>query len=157
MKRFPALLLAALIVFLSPSVPAAQPEADLDQRAFEIFDTTMSPFCPGRLLRDCPSSAAGELKDDIRDRLAKGQSREAIMEELVAVYGDQVKAAPEIRGFGLLAWVAPFFFLAIGFLVILGWLAKKRSQDAPVHSGTPEISPDMRQRIEREIEGESAR
>lgn len=78
----------------------------------------MSPFCPGRLLNDCPSEKAGQLKQDIREMLAKGKSKDAIFSELISTYGEAARAAPQKKGFGLLAYLAPLFFLGLGFVIV---------------------------------------
>ena len=43
------------------------------------------------------------------------------MEELIATYGDAVRAAPARRGFGLVAWIAP----ALGLLAAFAWLTRR--------------------------------
>lgn len=161
MKHLAVLLVAISLMLQSPATALGQGASgstNADEQAFAIFDSTMSPFCPGRLLRDCPSSAATELKDNIRSRLEKGQTREEIMEDLVSIYGDQVKAAPETSGFGLLAWITPFVFLGVGLLLIFRWLAIKRRQtSAAPAASVPSLSPEMLERIEREMEREAPR
>ena len=44
---------------------------------------------------------------------------------LYSVYGDEIRAVPPARGVGLLAWLAPFFFLVIGVVLIFRTALKK--------------------------------
>jgi cytochrome c-type biogenesis protein CcmH len=98
--------------------------------AQSIFTTVMSPYCPGKLLSDCPSAKASELKHLIRDELAQGKSKEEVLLKLQDEYGaETLRAVPEASGFGLLAWLAPILFLVgglvLGFRVVAN-LAKKQ-------------------------------
>jgi cytochrome c-type biogenesis protein CcmH len=84
----------------------------------------MSPFCPGLLLTNCPSSQAAELRDWVRMQLAAGTSRDAILKQLEAAYGEEILAVPRRRGLGLVAWMAPGVFVAGGAVVLLVRLAR---------------------------------
>ena len=75
----------------------------------------MSPYCPGKLLSDCPSAKASELKKTIREDLANGKSKESVLANLNDEFGEEtMKSVPDESGFGLLAWSAPFLFLVVG-------------------------------------------
>ena len=93
-------------------------QAAIETRASEIFNTVMSPFCPGRLISTCPSPAAAVLRDEIRGQLAAGASAGDIKDALYETYGEELRSAPEAKGFGLVAWLIPgaFFLIAAGFL-----------------------------------------
>jgi len=90
--------------------------------ANEIFTTTMSPYCPGLLLSDCPSGKATALKDSIRTEIANGRAPDEIRTELVATYKTQLDARPPMAGFGSLMWVVPVLILFIGALVLFRWI-----------------------------------
>ena len=93
--------------------------AAIERQAVRIFNSVMSPFCPGVLIANCPSSAARDLEDEIREQLASGATVEAITEGLYQTYGDRIRAAPQARGFGLVAWVVPgAVFLVAGAALI---------------------------------------
>lgn len=98
--------------------------------AQSIFTTVMSPYCPGKLLSDCPSAKASELKHFIRDELAQGKSKEEVILKLQDEYGaETLRAVPEASGFGLLAWLVPILFLVGGLLLgfrVVANLAKKQ-------------------------------
>ena len=119
------------------------------QRSHEIYQNVMSPFCPGRLLSDCPSSAARNLKADIKERIAKGEPAEKIQGELQAMYGDEIRAAPPASGIGLAAWITPFLFLIAGGVLLTWWL--KRHREAAVRS-EPVESPELKAAVQSEME-----
>jgi cytochrome c-type biogenesis protein CcmH/NrfF len=120
-KNFISLVIVILVSNISLAVDLNEDQVRL---AKEVFGSTMSPFCPGRLLSDCPSSSATELKDNIRSKIASGESRENIDAYLESVYGAGIHATPPASGFGLVAWLMPAFFIFTGLLIFKFWLKK---------------------------------
>lgn len=97
--------LAAALVSLVATAALAQSPAR--QQASDLSRELMSPFCPGKLLADCTSSYAGDLREAIAKRLEAGEPLEAIKADLVRQYGKEILGAPPAEGVGLLAWVLP--------------------------------------------------
>lgn len=116
------LWLLCVFCFVEAPLHAEDAEVLLDKRVAAISTEVLSPFCPGRALSDCPSNAASDLKKEIRTRLANGQSEEDVYDYLYTLYGGEIRAAPEFASFGIVAWLAPAFFLLAGFLIIVLWL-----------------------------------
>jgi cytochrome c-type biogenesis protein CcmH len=114
----------------------------------------MSPFCPGRLIADCPSPRAAELREQIRERIAAGESADAIRSELYEKYGDYVRAAPAAQGFGLLVWVVPFVAVLAGAGVVVYWLRWRGTPAAPVSESGPVLDAESRARLEAKMEAE---
>lgn len=127
------LVLFATAIALAPGANAESgPLAE--RRVHEISGSVLSPFCPGRSLNDCPSSQAGELKNEIRSMVEAGRSDAQIYEALFARYGESIRATPEARGWGLLAWLSPFVFLGAGFLILMFWLRGRRQDQQLLHA-----------------------
>ena len=97
----PLVLLLAAVVAL----PVGLSADDVDVQARQMFRSLMSPYCPGSLLADCPSSQAAALRDSVRARLGRGQSAARIRDDLVDIYGDEILAAPPFEGLGSLTWL----------------------------------------------------
>lgn len=131
LKASSALFLMALLVSLlvgvtaprvahsQSSVPSA---ADAARTAREVINHTMSPFCPGLLLANCTSLSADSLRRAILARAEAGASRKIIEGELIAAYGESVRAAPEARGFGLVAWLTPAVLLLVAGVGTAAWV-----------------------------------
>jgi cytochrome c-type biogenesis protein CcmH len=111
----------------------------------------MSPFCDGVTLHDCGSRAAIELRDQIEAWAADGWSRDRIMNELVARYGEDVRGAPPIGGRGFLAWALPVVAVVGGGLI--AWRLAVRFSKRP-HPGETDaaISDDDRRRLDAELQ-----
>ena len=142
----------SILITLITSVPLFAQNGEGDSRAQEIYGQVMSPFCPGRLLTDCPTSEASALKNKIRDDLSAGKSEDEILSELFLKYGDRVRAAPKNEGFGRVAWAAPLFFLFLGLFAYLTWSSRGRresSLEPPLAAST--LNPELQKRIERDL------
>ena len=117
-----SLFLIVTLLFVHCLAIAEEP--NVQREANQIYGEVLSPFCPGRLLSDCPSGAASKLKAEIREKLAAGESTESVKEYLYTVYGDEIRAAPPFQSFGIVAWLTPALFLFSGFAIISFWLAR---------------------------------
>lgn len=137
-------------LLVSHLVYAQESDRTVEKDAKSIFTSVISPFCPGRLLSDCPSSAAVDLKEDIRSQLKSGRSKEEVVEQLYTTYGDKMRAAPKNEGFGLVAWVMPVCFLLGGLLIIM-FTIRKKPQSGEVTAATSEMDSEMQARIDSEI------
>jgi cytochrome c-type biogenesis protein CcmH/NrfF len=146
-------ILSAIFVIGCAFTPLPSSAADLhEDHAREIYSTIMSPFCPARLLSDCPSPSATELKVKILSDLRGGKSKEQVLEELYSTFGSSVRAAPEAKGFGALAWWIPILFVVVGGIVFAIWLARRKSVEVQSSSEPAnQLSPEMQSRIEKEL------
>jgi len=125
------------------------------QSYLNIENNVLSPYCPGRLLRDCPSGAASILKAEIRQEIVAGKSESEIIESLYQRFGEEIRGAPSAEGFGLVAWVAPIVFVLLGLVLILMWGAKARTVANSDTEKTLSNTPDSaKQAEERRVQEE---
>lgn len=150
--RLPFVLLLSC-AFISPVLGQSQADPLVDAEAQALYSRVMSPFCPGRTLADCPSSAAQELKRDIKDRLARGETAEQIEAQLYAEYGDEVRGMPQPSGAGLVLYVAPLLvFVASSLLLIVWWRRIRPAEDATdVRTDGAAQAPELRERLDEEL------
>jgi cytochrome c-type biogenesis protein CcmH len=120
MRHLMRTLAAAVILvhLASPHLAAQSPAQSSQGRAQTIAGTLMSPYCLGRLLSECQSQGAFDLRDEIAKRLEAGESETIIIADLATRYGDGIRGFPAPRGFGLLAWMTPAL-LAVMTLAVL--------------------------------------
>ena len=137
------------ICALSHTSVHALTDSEVDARSHEISRTVLSPFCPGRMLSDCPSSAASELKESVRNRILAGESNAQILDSLYATYGDDIRSTPAGHGVGILAWAAPALFLLVGALSVGWWLFMMRAIIAKEES--PRLDPKTRREVEKAL------
>lgn len=125
--------------------------AEVETEAAKIFSSTMSPYCPGLLVANCPSPGAARMKEEIRTRLAAGMSPDSVRTWLRAEYGSQVDAVPPAEGFGLLAWIMPAVALVGGAAVVAWWLRRRGRVPHHAAGGAAPLDADAQARVDREL------
>jgi cytochrome c-type biogenesis protein CcmH/NrfF len=96
--------------------------------------------------------SAEPIREEIAERLQKGESVESIVKVFEERYGLGILAAPPASGFHLTAWIAPFAVLAAGFFVtrrvLQSW--KSETPETPAQA-LPAVTDAQRERIEKEL------
>ena len=145
-----------LLCVLAAATADAQTRSkeEVSREALKLFNTVMSPYCPGALLADCTSSKAAVLRDEIRAELARGRDPQEIVDELIVDYGQQILGAPPLEGAGIVAWILPILALVAGLWFIYSWLGQRRvvasEQVAkPVHEHDERLREKMRAELEQ--------
>lgn len=152
MKRVLWLLLLCVLA-ASAAEAQTRTQEEVSREALKLFNTVMSPYCPGALLADCTSSKAGVLRDKIRAELARGRDPQEIVDELIVDYGQQILGAPPMSGAGLAAWVLPFLVLVGGLWFIYSWLGQRRVAVAEqVTKPAVEHDERLREKMRAELE-----
>ena len=64
--------------------------------------------CQNQTLADSHAGLAEDLKQEIRDMANKGMTDQAIIDYLVARYGDFVRYRPALNSTTLILWLGPF-------------------------------------------------
>jgi cytochrome c-type biogenesis protein CcmH len=151
MQHLIANLLAAALLTAGANVGvcnAGDFSPEVEHEAGKVFGSVMSPFCPGKLIGDCPSPAAVELRETIRERVQAGESADTIRAELYDTYGEALRAAPTGKGFDLLAWLVPPVLIALCALAILVWIRRRRTDPSTTAGSLPELDAKSRARVE---------
>jgi cytochrome c-type biogenesis protein CcmH len=150
-----ALLFVVVLALASPALaqdaPASADRAVANAEAQTIFREVMSPFCPGLTLADCPSPNAFTLRGEIEARLAKGESRDAILDELVTKYGTQILADPSDTPIGSVVWGVPFALSALaaaGLALFLRRATRTHTEEANLAVAGP---PGISERLDEEL------
>lgn len=129
----------------------------------DVANELMSPACPGRTLINCTSGQSEQLRELIRQKVAQGESKSAIMRYFVDMHGEEILAAPPKKGFALAAWLLPLFVVlnGAGLIMVLTfrWARNRgrgeNNMDMPLDDTT--MSTDAktdpyRQRLQRELD-----
>ena len=78
----------------------------------------MCPVCPAETIDQAQVEISFQMRAVVRQMLAEGQSRDAILAFFVERYGPDILAAPPKSGVNLVAWILP----AVGVLAGVGGL-----------------------------------
>jgi cytochrome c-type biogenesis protein CcmH len=120
--------LAVVVVALVLAPVASASEQQPSQA--ELESELVCPTCH-TTLDQSNAPIALRMKEFIRQRIAAGDTKSEIKDQLVAQFGKGVLAAPEQEGFDLLAWVLPIAGLLAGgtALTLLLWRWTRRPED----------------------------
>ncbi len=144
MKAFRAALVLALVL-LAAAAQAVQPDEVMKDPALEARARALSSelrcmVCQNQSIDDSDASLARDIRLLIRDRIAKGESNEAVRAFLVSRYGAFILLKPPLEPHTLLLWLSAPLTLALGALAI--WAANRRTPD-PAPKLTPEEEPRL--------------
>ena len=163
MIRIVAAFLVVLVagVAVLPAVAQQLTPEQVDQEASRLHQKFMSPFCPGKNLRDCTSSQAAVWRDQIHDWVAEGRDEAWIEARLIDEFGEQILSAPKFKGFNALVWLFPGIAVLVGLAVIFGYMQRQQAMklDSTVPGGNvaDDYTPDpaLEARLEQELETRS--
>lgn len=115
-----ALLAASPVLAVNPDEMLADPV--LEQRARDISAELRCLVCQNQSIDDSDADLARDLRLLVRERLAAGDSDEAVRQFLVDRYGEYVLLNPRLGGHTILLWIAAPLLLLVGLgsLVVLG-------------------------------------
>jgi cytochrome c-type biogenesis protein CcmH len=146
-------LLAALVVALAVVAPAAASE-----RSPTLPELERELICPTchETLAASTSPIAERMRAFIRGRIAAGDTKSEIKDELVKQFGESVLAAPPKSGFNLLAWVLPLVGIVlaagvVGFLAYRWSRSRKAEGPEPSASGRFSLDPELESRLDEEL------
>ena len=127
---------AAVLIFLGligvplaaqdalPPAPYAYRQLEdpkLEAEATKLMHTLRCVRCQSQSIADSDASLAGDMRSQIRERIAAGEQPEAIRDWLIARYGDYITYTPRVTS---LTW--PLFAAPLAFLALAALLLRKR-------------------------------
>lgn len=124
-----------LVLLLLAAVPATAQHLDdrladpaQELRARDISRELRCLVCQNQSIEDSNAPLARDLRKIVRERVSAGDSDRAILDYLVARYGEWVLLKPRFNAQTLLLWLGPLVFLLIGGLVLFAiWRRQRRA------------------------------
>jgi cytochrome c-type biogenesis protein CcmH len=134
--------LAALSALVALAAPAFAVEPDevmkspaLEARARALSEELRCMVCQNQSIDDSEAPLARDIRILIRQRIAEGESNDAVRSYLVSRYGDFILLKPPLKAETLLLWLSPVLTLGAGLLAVL--LARRKLPPA-----TRDLSPE---------------
>ena len=105
-----------------PPAPYAYRQLDdpkLEAKAEALMETLRCLTCQSQSIADSDASLAGDMRNEVRVRIASGESPEHVRQWLVARYGDYISYQPRVTRVTWPLFAIPLVLLALGLLVVV--------------------------------------
>ena len=124
-----AIFASLLLIFATPAAaqdampPAPYANRQLsdpaqEEKAQALMETLRCLKCQSQSIADSDAPMAGDMRSQVRQRIAAGEEPEAIRAWLVARYGDYVSYAPRVTALTWPLFAAPLAVLALAALLL---------------------------------------
>ena len=138
--RARAILLALAMLSASPalaqdSLPPAPyaytqlEDPEQEARATELMHTLRCLKCQSQSIADSDAPMAGDMRHQVRTRIAAGESPEQIRAWMVDRYGDYVSYEPRLGASTWPLFALPLLMLALVAFVLRGRLGRAKAKD----------------------------
>lgn len=126
-------ILAGTSVIAKEAAPMAADPA-LEKKVNEIAAELRCLVCQNQTIADSHAGLAIDLKNQVREMVKQGKTRDDVVDYMVERYGDFVRYRPPVKPTTYLLWVGPFLLLAGGITILVVNLRKRREMvtDAPL-------------------------
>jgi cytochrome c-type biogenesis protein CcmH len=134
-------LLAVLLAFggnaLAIDAEDAFDDPVLQERYEKINRELRCLVCQNQTIADSNATLAQDLRREVRDMIAAGQTDDQIRDFMIERYGDFVLYRPRMTAGNFLLWAAPVLLLVIGAFV-LARIVRRRAQETDLEPEGPE-------------------
>ena len=141
-------LVGLLLLNISPALASAQSDIENSLICPACFAEAMS-------VAACQDSTAQQIKEEIRQKLASGQTKEQIIKTYVDQYGEKILTNPPKKGFNLMAWVIPFMGIMMGgaliYLALGRWVKVPRTKKGRGKTKSGVLDDYYNARVEEEF------
>ncbi len=149
-------LILGLMLLAAPAARAVQPDEilpnpALEQRARAISGGLRCLVCQNQSIDDSDAPLARDLRILVRERLAAGDDDKAVVDFVVARYGDFVLLRPPFNARTLLLWGAPFLVLLAGAAFV--W-RRGRQRAAEDNVALAPLTEEERSRVDKLLRDE---
>jgi cytochrome c-type biogenesis protein CcmH len=119
------LAFAAAPLAAKEAAPAAA-DPVLEKRVMALAEELRCLVCQNQTLAESNAPLAEDLRNQLRERMRRGDSDKQVVDFLVERYGDFVLYRPPLKAATVLLWFGPLLLLAVGFAVLLRRLRRLR-------------------------------
>lgn len=109
------------------AAPVAE-DPEIERRMIHLSEDLRCLVCQNESLAGSRADFANDLRREIREQMKANKSDKEIIDFLVARYGDFVLYRPPVKSTTLFLWFGPFIFLAIGAVLLVVYLKRRRRQ-----------------------------
>ncbi len=126
-ERLLTLLLLALVLVPAYANEAKPVEEDvaLENRVDAVAIELRCIVCQNQTIADSRAPLAIDLKNQVREMLRQGKTRDEIVDYMVKRYGDFVLYRPKVKSSTWILWFGPLVLLILAIGVLMSKLRKR--------------------------------
>ncbi|MGC2458769.1 MAG: cytochrome c-type biogenesis protein [Gallionellaceae bacterium] len=117
------LCLFLLVLILIPAYGGeAKPVAEdvaLENRVMDVSSELRCLVCQNQTIADSRADLALDLRNQVREMLRQGKSKDEIVDYMVRRYGDFVLYRPLVKSSTWVLWFGPFILLVLALVVLI--------------------------------------
>lgn len=146
-----AVLILALVLHAPGAVHAFSADEALDDpaqetRALKLHDELRCPVCQGQAISDSNAELARDLRRIVRERIAAGDSDDAVFDYLTDRYSDFILLRPRVKPANYVLWFGPALVFVAGAGGLWFFIVRRRRRGA--ESAPAPLSEDERKQVE---------
>ncbi len=126
----------------------------LEARALKLHDELRCPVCKGQAISDSNAELARDLRLIVRERLAAGDSDDAVFAYLTDRYGDFILLRPRVKPTNYVLWFGPVLVFVFGAGGL--WMFIRRRRGRGAESAPAPLSEAERKELESLSRDDSA-
>ncbi len=105
---------------------------ELEVRYHQLVEELRCPKCQNQTIADSNAPISEDLRRRLYEELEAGRSDDEIVQGMVKRYGEFVRYNPSTEGATRWLWLAPWLFLGLGTLAMIGVTVRRnRSVETP--------------------------
>jgi cytochrome c-type biogenesis protein CcmH len=120
-------LVLALTTAAAKEAPLAAADPSIEKRMLNLAAELRCLVCQNQTIADSNAPLAEDLRRQVREMIARGDSDKQIIEFMTQRYGDFVLYRPPLKGTTAALWFGPFALL-LGGLTIFIVVLRRRSR-----------------------------
>lgn len=120
------------------------PDVNKEARARALSAQLRCLVCQNQSIDDSDAPLARDLRVLVRERISAGDSDTAVMDYVVARYGDFVLLKPPFNSSTLALWLSPLFLLGLGI-----WLARSAGRPKDVGTADAQLTSAEREKLDQ--------
>jgi len=138
-------LLISLAVLINEPVQAAIDTFEFDnaqqeQTFHELTKLLRCPKCQNQNIADSNAELAKDLRNKAYQLVKQGQSKEQVVDYMVARFGNFVRYDPPLTPATIFLWLGPLLFVIGGLIVLVKQVKNQRVK-------TASLAPDEKQKL----------
>lgn len=124
------------------AAPLAEDPA-LEARVYAVAEELRCLVCQNETIAASQADLAVDLRKQIRQKLAAGQSERQILDFMTERYGDFVLYRPPLKATTVALWVGPFALLGIAAAVLVINIRRRRAVSAALSADDTRRARDL--------------